>query len=541
MKKIFYPPLTNATVSDMRLQNNKSAWTSHIRLTQLFILFLLMCEGGVIPELLAQTESPMICVQPTGNAQLSSGQQGQGYDCPDTEIKYLRLNYHFILNDNGTGNFNETDDGQGNHANNGYKRANDVVALANYELANNQNMWRQEPGITYPTTAPANNIRYVLTGVYFHRNGDMVNLFSGNWSMHGLYAIDEETTINFYSVAISGTTTGRAKGFCPGVGDMAAKSDSYDNYTNSPAWIEFEASQINHEVGHLLNLEHTWNNDDECIDTPLGFLWDYDGAGPNSPIYGQCWGFDNPANVDPCDSWENISNNMLDYNGWFPHAYSTCQIDKIYDCLAEGGMSASVMQCGGCEPVNAFFDLPSVIHLNIPTTPNIRIRGAASFNETSYHLSIYEQANQTALVPAMYDGPVIIGEVGDINLSALYPGWECGKSYLLVLWVSNECGSTSHYEQSIYIDCKIRNVRLENNSPVSDIRTLKYEIAEQGELSIILSPISISGTAQTIKLNEYKNAGTYEDLIDTSNLQAGMYTLYVFFESELLYEYLVKI
>ena len=96
MKKIFYPPLTNTTVSDTHPQNSKSAWTSHSRLTQLFILFLSIW-GGVIPQLLAQTESPMICVQPTGNAQLSSGQQGQGYDCPDTEIKYLRLNYHFIL------------------------------------------------------------------------------------------------------------------------------------------------------------------------------------------------------------------------------------------------------------------------------------------------------------------------------------------------------------------------------------------------------------------------------------------------------------
>jgi len=81
---------------------------------------------------------------------------------------------------------------------------------------------------------------------------------------------------------------------------------------NDKPWVH--ASLLNHEVGHVLGLSHTWNTNDGCDDTPKH---------PN------CWA---PTETGRCQGV--VSNNMMDYNS-NQHAISPCQIGKMRKNMAK--------------------------------------------------------------------------------------------------------------------------------------------------------------------------------------------------------------
>ena len=86
--------------------------------------------------------------------------------------KVVRVNIHYIANDNGTGNFKESHDGLGNNNYNGYLFADDIVHRANELWASHDNGTVQ-PWLYSGTVQPSNppmRIRLILNGVYFHNN-----------------------------------------------------------------------------------------------------------------------------------------------------------------------------------------------------------------------------------------------------------------------------------------------------------------------------------------------------------------------------------
>jgi hypothetical protein len=86
---------------------------------------------------------------------------------PGGSIKYLRVIIHFIQKDDGTGNFNENDDGMSpSHDFNGYDYAQYIVDYANDLLENNPPM-RLQPFGEVPNYDPG--YRYKLSGVFFGR------------------------------------------------------------------------------------------------------------------------------------------------------------------------------------------------------------------------------------------------------------------------------------------------------------------------------------------------------------------------------------
>lgn len=66
---------------------------------------------------------------------------------------------------------------------------------------------------------------------------------------------------------------------------------------------------LQHEIGHILGLSHSWTGHDGCDDTPK---------------HSNCWNYtpDGPCKTE-------VSNNMMDYNAW-EIALSPCQIGRIH-------------------------------------------------------------------------------------------------------------------------------------------------------------------------------------------------------------------
>src|SRR5690606_15774059 len=117
-------------------------------------------------------------------------------DANGTIIKYI-----------GLGNFTESGDGFTNSGYNGYRRAEDIINQANAELDDNEHQWRkandplvQNPplNITYPANPPAVKVRYLLTGVYFHRGEAAYYLQKTRAQIHAPYGVNPTTTINVY-------------------------------------------------------------------------------------------------------------------------------------------------------------------------------------------------------------------------------------------------------------------------------------------------------------------------------------------------------
>lgn len=74
-----------------------------------------------------------------------------------------------------------------------------------------------------------------------------------------------------------------------------------------PAWQH--ATNLNHEIAHVLGLSHSWYRNDGCDDTP-----------PNS----NCW---RSTGRPPCEG--PVSNNMMDYNS-SQMALTPCQIGRMH-------------------------------------------------------------------------------------------------------------------------------------------------------------------------------------------------------------------
>lgn len=236
---------------------------------------------------------------------------------PDTSVvfadtkKIIRMNIHFMNNSRR----NENYDGE-----KGIEYAKYLIYHANRKLAFNKKM-----NLPIGNNNPAYNplYEYVLTplkkdgvdeGIYFHYDDSLYYYINegkrNNYKRDVInkYAVGNDTILNvFYMVhhpdsIRSNTYSASGSGIALGAN---IKLGTTYNQKDDP-WLY--ASLLNHEVGHVMGLNHSWNTNDGCDDTPLN---------PN------CWA---STGIDPCDGI--ISNNMMDYNT-NQHAISPCQIGKI--------------------------------------------------------------------------------------------------------------------------------------------------------------------------------------------------------------------
>jgi hypothetical protein len=244
-----------------------------------------------------------------------------------TPMREVRVNIHVMLDSKGQNNF--PDNAQGR------QWIKDMVRMASERLEKNQKMNLPKGNNTPVVHIP---FRYVLTGrpgnpkddgIYFHRD-DTLSFMNkkakgNNNSVYdsrpfNVYGIQKDTVINVFIMehfpdSIKSKTY-RSTNDGIGVGAWAKIVGSYNLWKNPQITpkgdtIRFSpwdaAALFNHELGHCLGLQHTWNMDDGCDDTPKN---------PG------CWNYNEPPGC------QEVSNNVMDYNA-YKMAYTPCQIGRI--------------------------------------------------------------------------------------------------------------------------------------------------------------------------------------------------------------------
>lgn len=304
------------------------------------------------------------------------------------DFKLVRVNVHFMLRSNGTGNFTETGDNLGNSLT-GYDFARDVINACNHKLSYNQQL-SIPPGNSTPVNPK--NYQYILDAVYFHRDDAVFNFASGS-TIFNQYGGNTDSVINIIFSNGSGSS-----GYASTLShfskikytEIQGIYGRYCDYVNNIAngiqddyeWVLHGTEKtINHELGHLFGLSHTvrYNHappcptqtcqgsvnsgcDDDCNDTPTAW-YIVDNLGGGHPACG--WGgvvLNHPsycANGQAgVPTW--CSNNMMDYGQ--AEALSPCQLNIIHTGL-DGGMT-SYMLCDAITNNNTItsFSYPQIAY-----------------------------------------------------------------------------------------------------------------------------------------------------------------------------------
>ncbi|WP_167609429.1 M43 family zinc metalloprotease [Maribellus sediminis] len=257
---------------------------------------------------------------------------GTNYFVPGSPLKCIRVIVHFIQKDDGTGNFNENDDGLTPSNNfSGYDFAKYILNYANNLLDNNQEMRLQPFGLV-PVYDPG--YRYKLSGVFFWRNTTLYNDYGALNCLQASYGQSTNDTINIFITSLHGNTGGYVRY----IGDNAVLLfKPYTNYiasvNNNNNWYNrASAIVINHEVGHCLNLYHTlMTNSGTCKAS-------WDDFCDDTPSIQQMLDINEPS---PC-CWNDVhcSNNLMDYNAdqqsitpdQLEHIHSALNIEKLNFC-----------------------------------------------------------------------------------------------------------------------------------------------------------------------------------------------------------------
>lgn len=234
-----------------------------------------------------------------------------------TPMKYLRVNVHFMNSADSASNYNRRE---------AVPFAKELIEASNHYLGQNRKMALP---IGNQTPVLPTRYRYVITPSDGHEND------------HGIYCHYDDQLFAFVTTGRARNTYNRdvIKRFGIGLDSIinifimphhpdSVRSRSY-NVTEAGVALGsgvkitglFETGKpasayrglVNHEIGHVLGLRHTWSSNDGCTDTPKH---------PN------CW---NTTDEPPCDS--SASNNVMDYNA-HQFAYTPCQIGKIHSNIS---------------------------------------------------------------------------------------------------------------------------------------------------------------------------------------------------------------
>ncbi|HXA00915.1 MAG TPA: M43 family zinc metalloprotease [Cytophagaceae bacterium] len=224
-----------------------------------------------------------------------------------------------MLKSNGTGNYTEYNNGKipATPAQNGFWYAQSLIDNSNIQLANNQHMNLPIGNIT---PNPATNIRVALTGVYFHRDDNNYYYTPSNKSSSSLnntYGVNKNSELNVFvqqdtpSVAYGGIACGLGNCWSTCTTPWIKLTGIWINTSaTSGATPDQMGRTINHEIGHVLGLAHTFDGSSNC-----------------AVHQSKC--SDTPSHAN---AWVNGSNNVMDNNA-YQNAITPCQLAIMQNAL----------------------------------------------------------------------------------------------------------------------------------------------------------------------------------------------------------------
>jgi hypothetical protein len=226
-----------------------------------------------------------------------------------SSTKFIRVNFHFLNSEDGLSNYLPKE---------GNQLVRQLVNNANLRLRSNEKM-NLPIGNHTPVCSP--DYQYVIqtdhgdSGIFYHYDNDLC-FFANKGKHRNNY---DYTVIEKYSVGLDSVINVFIMPHIPEeLQDKNYKSSrtgvALGNGLKIAGLFELKkepwefATLLNHEIGHILGLRHTWNTNDNCEDTPR---------------HNNCW---SSSGKGKC---ELASNNAMDYNN-SQMAWTPCQLGLIH-------------------------------------------------------------------------------------------------------------------------------------------------------------------------------------------------------------------
>lgn len=489
----------------------------------------------------------------------------QGASCPydfDEIISncipiYVRVKFHFFVNDDCSGNVQITRfDGQPAISQaKAYKVAEDLINQTNVSFANNDRQWTVQG-----STPVCNPIRYVLSGVEMHCKSNAIGGYSTGL-LHDQYGggiLGSE--IDVYVADFPPDEFGNATG----IGITNGGYASID-------WID--RGNFSHEIGHVLNLGHSFGFD-ACEDTPvITYNWDRNCDGDlNDPneMYQQCWTYIGnrpledadgnknsvhdcfeitPCTNSPCCSWSNVDNNLMSYNE-NKSAVTSCQVEIMLKDLIEEKCDL-IAGVGSCPPPVATITQTAFSQNNTTFGTKCLVL-SASFNDVKHRLHLFKMVGSQE-TPVSTPG-WISGAARDFCFSTACPSasgvvpvnrLEPNTTYRAKLWVQNTCGEV---DMAVYdfttsgSTCTGGDVRTEMSispNPGDGAITVSFDgIAD--EKYQLRATHTLTGQT-TVLTNDYTAVDGSNVLpVSVNGLVSGTYVMTLLGDAHLYQNYFVK-
>ena len=332
------------------------------------------------------------------------------------------------------------------------------------------------------------------------------------------------------------------------------------------------AGLLNHEIGHYLDLDHTFSPFEICPDTwRKTFEWDYNDDGVIDEFISDqfCWNQNQidpdpitGVNVNSCDTentnfdvshpcceWINQNNNVMTYSGYANYsgyaALTPCQVEIMVNTIDDN--LCDVVNCiDCCPPAKSIVGiLPNGTNeLDCPTCFHLY----ASANDVRHNIIIKNVLGTILYSSGWKENPGAKFCLEPIkNISGVYE-WpfnlEEGNTYIFELEVMNKCeeSDVSDFQFILPTPCSVKPSGKEDKlellsfspNPSSSFINIEVRSTEVGAVSFF-----------GVNLITQENYGLLMDgeIINTSNPQMytlsttqfdeGVNTIYIRFENEL--------